>query len=234
MKILKSAKTNAAKDAYYYLASLPAEIWRSSKWRCPIRARSPRFAITCKSGGRCAWRRRLGNSMPWEWNVARNSTRSLSNFLNCNCAARAKTPEDRTKILQESRWNQGRSQKAREEGEKAQGRARSRAARGSKSDTRNPRHRQAGSKGASAPAGDGKSAPAGKTSGAAAKPGQSAAAAIGAKAQAKHDKAEHDDNAARSRKKSKSSHEEKITPLAAGGTARDRRLRSVDCCYAER
>ena len=67
VKILKSAKTNAAKDAYYYLASLPAEILAFievempnpralskirnylQKWR-PLRMASP------AGGTRCAWR----------------------------------------------------------------------------------------------------------------------------------------------------------------------------------
>ncbi len=57
------------------------------------RARFPRFAITCRSGGRCAWRHRPANSKRWASSADRNSTRSSNNSSNCNCAARARLPK---------------------------------------------------------------------------------------------------------------------------------------------
>ena len=68
----------------------PPKCWRSSKWRCRIRARFPRFAITCRSGVRCAWRRPQRSLTRWALRAARNSTRLSNSFLRCNCAARAR------------------------------------------------------------------------------------------------------------------------------------------------
>ena len=57
------------------------------------RAHFPRFAITCRSGARCAWPPPQANSKRSASNAARNSTRSSNNSSSCNCAARARLPK---------------------------------------------------------------------------------------------------------------------------------------------
>jgi tRNA nucleotidyltransferase (CCA-adding enzyme) len=202
VKILKSAKTNAAKDAYYYLASLPAETLAFievempnpralskirnylQKWR-PLRMASPAGELEA-----------LGVERGPKFD------KIIEQFFELQLRGKGKTPEDRTKILKNLAGIKDEVKKPEKEKKKRKGVPE--AAPHPDAKPHDKSKAPAGSKSAPAPASDGKSAPAGKASAAAAKPGQSAAAAIGARAQAKHDKAEHDDKAAHAGKKSKS------------------------------
>jgi len=202
VKMLKSAKTNAAKDAYYYLASLPAETLTFievempnpralskirnylQKWR-PLRMASPAAELDA-----------LGVERGPKFD------KIVEQFFELQLRGKGKTPEDRTKILKNLAGIKDEVKKPEKEKKKRKGAPESAPHEESK-----PQDKSKGAavaKAAPAQAGDGKSAPAGKASAAAAsKSGQSAAAAIGAKAQAKHDKAAHDHKAAHGRKKSK-------------------------------
>jgi tRNA nucleotidyltransferase (CCA-adding enzyme) len=203
VKILKSAKTNAAKDAYYYLASLPAETLAFievempnpralskirnylQKWR-PLRMASPAGELDA-----------LGVERGPKFD------KIVEQFFELQLRGKGKTPEDRTKILKNLAGIKDEIKKPEKEKKKRKGAPEAAPhAEGKPQDK--SKGAAAGGKPASPPAGDGKSAPAGKASAPPAKPGQSAAAAIGARAQAKHDKAAHDDKAARTGKKSKS------------------------------
>src|SRR5271154_6726660 len=202
VKVLKSAKTNAAKDAYYYLASLPAETLAFievempnpralskirnylQKWR-PLRMASPAGELEA-----------LGVERGPKFD------KIVEQFFELQLRGKGKTPEDRTKILKNLAGIKDEIKKPEKEKKKRKGGPEA------------PPHVEAkphdkskgaapGGKAAPAPAADAKPAPAGKAPAAAAKPGQSAAAAIGARAQAKHDKAAHDDKAAGKKSKSR-------------------------------
>src|SRR6202041_2883241 len=99
VKVLKSAKTNAAKDAYYYLASLPAETLAFievempnpralskirnylQKWR-PLRMASPAGELEA-----------LGVERGPKFD------KIIEQFFELQLRGKGKTPEDRTKIL---------------------------------------------------------------------------------------------------------------------------------------
>jgi tRNA nucleotidyltransferase (CCA-adding enzyme) len=193
LKMLKGAKTNAAKDAYYYLASVPSEALAFievempnprvlskirnylQKWR-PLRMASPAGELEA-----------LGVERGPKFD------KIIDQFFEMQLRGKGKTPEDRTKILKNLA--------------------------GIKDEPKKPEKIKKEKKGdkESAPVADpkaqgkqkpqvvaaGKPATAGKPAATvAAKPVQSAAAAIGARAQAKHAKAEHDNKAATAGKKS--------------------------------
>src|SRR5208282_24394 len=200
VKVLKSAKTNAAKDAYYYLASLPAETLAFievempnpralskirnylQKWR-PLRMASPAGELET-----------LGVERGPKFD------KIIEQFFELQLRGKGKTPEDRTKILKNLAGIKDEIKKPEKEKKKRKG-----APEAAPHAEAKPHDKSKGAAptGKSAPASvpDGKSAPTGKA--AAAKSGQSAAAAIGARAQAKHDKAEHDDKAAGKKSKSR-------------------------------
>jgi hypothetical protein len=202
VKVLKSAKTNAAKDAYYYLASLPAETLAFievempnpralskirnylQKWR-PLRMASPAGELEA-----------LGVERGPKFD------KIVEQFFELQLRGKGKTPEDRTKILKNLAGIKDEIKKPEKEKKKRKGAPEAAPHAEAKPNDKSKRS-AAGAKAAPAAASDGKSTPAGKASAAAGKPGQSAAAAIGARAQAKHDKAEHDDKAERAGKKSK-------------------------------
>jgi hypothetical protein len=191
LKVLKSAKTNAAKDAYYYLASLPAEVLAFievempnpralskirnylQKWR-PLRMAAPAGELEA-----------LGVERGPKFD------KIIDQFFELQLRGKGKTPEDRTKILKNLAGIKDEPKKP-EKGKKEK--------KGEK-EAATAADGKVHGKGAKAqPAAAAKSGPAGKpaAAGATAKPGQSAAAAIGARAQAKHAKAEHDSKAAKS------------------------------------
>jgi tRNA nucleotidyltransferase (CCA-adding enzyme) len=185
LKVLKSPKTNAAKDAYYYLAATPAEALAFievempnpralskirnylQKWR-PLRMASPAGELEA-----------LGVERGQKFD------KIIDQFFELQLRGKGKTPEDRTKILKnlagiKDEPKKPEKVKKEKKGEKTAPPVADPKAAGK---TKVP------------PAVAGKAAVPGKPAAAApagAKPAQSAAAAIGARAQAKHDKAEHD------------------------------------------
>jgi tRNA nucleotidyltransferase (CCA-adding enzyme) len=185
VKVLKSPKTNAAKDAYYYLASLPAEVLAFievelpnpralskirnylQKWR-PLRMATPAGELET-----------LGVERGQKFD------KIVDQFFELQLRGKGKTPEDRTKILKnlagiKDEPKKPEKVKKEKKGEKEPVAVEAKGARQSK-----PQPAAAGKGAAKTPA-----------TAAAAKPTQSAAAAIGARAQAKHDKAEHDSKTA--------------------------------------
>src|ERR1700683_3248939 len=202
VKVLKSAKTNAAKDAYYYLASLPAETLAFievempnpralskirnylQKWR-PLRMASPAGELEALGVERGA-----------------KFDKIIKPFFGMRFRGKGTTPEDRTKILKNLAGIKDEPKKPEKVKKEKKGDKEAAATTDAKGKAKSKGAAAAG-KSAPVPAGEGKSAAAGKASAPPAKPGQSAAAAIGARAQAKHDKAAHDDKAARAGKKSK-------------------------------
>src|SRR5271156_1325249 len=202
VKVLKSAKTNAAKDAFYYLASLPAEVLAFievempnpralskirnylQKWR-PLRMASPAGELEA-----------LGVERGPKFD------KIIEQFFELQLRGKGKTPEDRTKILKNLAGIKDEIKKPEKEKKKRKGASEAtphaEVKRRNKSKGAPP-----GPRPAPAATAEGKSAAAGKAPAATAKPGQSAAAAIGARAQAKHDKAAHDDKAAGKKSKTR-------------------------------
>ena len=199
VKMLKSAKTNSAKDAYYYLASLPAETLAFievempnpralskirnylQKWR-PLRMASPAAELDA-----------LGVERGPKFD------KIVEQFFELQLRGKGKTPEDRTKILKNLAGIKDEPKKPEKKEKKRKGDKEAAAPGESKGEK--SKAQPADGKAAPAATGQGKSSPAGK-SGATGKPpvaaahaSQSAAAAIGAKAHAKHDKAESDTKA---------------------------------------
>jgi tRNA nucleotidyltransferase (CCA-adding enzyme) len=202
VKMLKSAKTNSAKDAYYYLASLPAETLAFievempnpralskirnylQKWR-PLRMASPAAELDA-----------LGVERGPKFD------KIVEQFFELQLRGKGKTPEDRTKILKNLAGIKDEPKKPEKKEKKRKGGKEAAAPDESKGREKS-KSQPTAAKAASAASGQGKSSPvgksatAGKSSATSANASQSAAAAIGAKAQAKHDKAEHDTKAAR-------------------------------------
>src|SRR6202789_3174199 len=188
LKMLKSPKTNAPKDAYYYLASVPPEALAFietempnskvlskirnylQKWR-PLRMASPAGELEA-----------LGVERGPKFD------KIIDQFFELQLRGKGKTPEERTKIvknLAEIKDEPKKPEKVKKEkkGEKAA-----------------PAPADAKAAGKTKPQGTvaaGKPAPAGKAAAAPAKAAPSAAAMIGARAQATHEKAEHDTKSAK-------------------------------------
>src|SRR6202041_1011425 len=202
LKVLKSPKTNAAKDAYYYLAATPSEVLAFievempnpralskirnylQKWR-PLRMASPAGELEA-----------LGVERGLKFD------KIVEQFFELQLRGKGKTPEDRTKILKNLAGIKDEIKKPEKEKKKRKGAPEAAPHAEGKSQDKS-KGAAAAAQTASAASPDGKSAPAGKASAAGAKPGQSAAAAIGARAQAKHDKAAHDDKAAGKKSKAR-------------------------------
>ena len=200
VKMLKSPKTNSAKDAYYYLASLPAETLAFievempnpralskirnylQKWR-PLRMASPAAELDA-----------LGLERGPKFD------KIVEQFFELQLRGKGKTPEDRTKILKNLAGIKDEPKKPEKKEKKRKGEKE--AAPGESKGREKSKSQAADAKAAPAGAAHGKSSPAGKHAAAskaptaAANASHSAAAAIGAKAQAKHDKAKHDTKAA--------------------------------------
>ncbi|MGA7226306.1 MAG: hypothetical protein WBX16_25860 [Candidatus Acidiferrales bacterium] len=194
VKMLKSAKTNSAKDAYYYLASLPAEALAFievempnpralskirnylQKWR-PLRMASPAGELDA-----------LGVERGPKFDKV------IEQFFELQLRGKGKTPEDRIKILKNLAGIKDEPKKPEKKEKKRKGEKGAAAPAESKGREKSKSQPQDAKAAAPAPTA-GKSA-AGKSSAAPANASNSAAAAIGAKAQAKHDKAEHDTKAA--------------------------------------
>src|SRR5580698_2770761 len=184
VKALKSAKTNAAKDAYYYLASLPAEVLAFievelpnpkalskirnylQKWR-PLRMASPAGELEA-----------LGVERGPKFDKV------IDQFFEMQLRGKGKTPEDRTKILKNLA------------GIKDEPKKPEKVKKEKKGDKEAAATTDAKGKAKAQPVAPGKPAT-GKSPAPGEKPVQSAAAAIGARAQAKHDKAEHDSDKAK-------------------------------------
>ena len=201
VKMLKSPKTNSAKDAYYYLASLPAETLAFievempnpralskirnylQKWR-PLRMASPAAELDA-----------LGVERGPKFD------KIVEQFFELQLRGKGKTPEDRTKILKNLAGIKDEPKKPEKKEKKRKGEKE--AAPGESKGREKSKSQAADAKAAPAGAAHGKSSPAGKHAAAskaptaAANASHSAAAAIGAKAQAKHDKAKHDTKASR-------------------------------------
>ena len=189
LKMLKGPKTNAPKDAYYYLASVPPEALAFievempnskalskirnylQKWR-PLRMASPAGELEA-----------LGVERGPKFDKV------IDQFFEVQLRGKGKTPEDRTKILKnlagiKDEPKKPEKVKKEKKGDKAVA----------------PADPKGAAKPQPAPAGKAAVAsgkPAAAATATAAKPTQSAAAAIGARAQAKHAKAEHDSDAAK-------------------------------------
>jgi tRNA nucleotidyltransferase/poly(A) polymerase len=200
VKMLKSPKTNSAKDAYYYLASLPAETLAFievempnpralskirnylQKWR-PLRMASPAAELDA-----------LGVERGPKFD------KIVEQFFELQLRGKGKTPEDRTKILKNLAGIKDEPKKPEKKEKKRKGEKE--AAPGESKGREKSKSQAADAKAAPAGAAHGKSSLAGKHAAAskapaaAANASHSAAAAIGAKAQAKHDKAKHDTKAA--------------------------------------
>jgi tRNA nucleotidyltransferase/poly(A) polymerase len=200
VKMLKSPKTNSAKDAYYYLASLPAETLAFievempnpralskirnylQKWR-PLRMASPAAELDA-----------LGLERGPKFD------KIVEQFFELQLRGKGKTPEDRTKILKNLAGIKDEPKKPEKKEKKRKGEKE--AAPGESKGREKSKSQAADAKAAPAGAAHGKSSLAGKHAAAskapaaAANASHSAAAAIGAKAQAKHDKAKHDTKAA--------------------------------------
>jgi tRNA nucleotidyltransferase (CCA-adding enzyme) len=193
LKMLKGAKTNAARDAYYYLASVPSEALAFievempnprvlskirnylQKWR-PLRMASPAGELEA-----------LGVERGQKFD------KIIDQFFEMQLRGKGKTPEDRTKILKNLAGIKDEPKKPEKvKKEKKGGKDAAPAVDAKTQGKQKPQLVAAGK----AAATTGKPAAA-----APAKPVQSAAAAIGARAQAKHAKAEHDNKAATAGKK---------------------------------
>jgi tRNA nucleotidyltransferase/poly(A) polymerase len=201
VKMLKSGKTNSAKDAYYYLASLPAETLAFievempnpralskirnylQKWR-PLRMASPAAELDA-----------LGVERGPKFD------KIVEQFFELQLRGKGKTPEDRTKILKNLAGIKDEPKKPEKKEKKRKG-DKETTAPGESKNREKSKSQPADAKAAHAGAAHGKSSPVGKPAAAgqppavAANASHTAAAAIGAKAQAKHDKAKHDTKAA--------------------------------------
>jgi tRNA nucleotidyltransferase (CCA-adding enzyme) len=185
LKMLKSPKTNAPKDAYYYLASVHPEALAFietempnskalskirnylQKWR-PLRMASPAGELEA-----------LGVERGPKFDKV------IDQFFEMQLRGKGKTPEDRTKILKNLA------------GIKDEPKKPEKVKKEKKGDKEAAASAEVKGKAKSQSATAGKTAAPGKSPTPAEKPVQSAAAAIGARAQAKHAKAEHDSDAAK-------------------------------------
>jgi tRNA nucleotidyltransferase/poly(A) polymerase len=185
LKMLKSPKTNAPKDAYYYLASVHPEALAFietempnskalskirnylQKWR-PLRMASPAGELEA-----------LGVERGPKFDKV------IDQFFEMQLRGKGKTPEDRTKILKNLA------------GIKDEPKKPEKVKKEKKGDKEAAASAEVKGKAKPQPATAGKTGAPGKSPAPAEKPVQSAAAAIGARAQAKHAKAEHDSDAAK-------------------------------------
>ncbi len=183
VKVLKGRKTASSKEAFTYLASMPPEMMAF------IEVEMPNSQVMAKFRNYLQKWRPLHMSLPLGELEALGVPRGpkfdkvIDQFFDMSLRGKGKTPEDRTKILKNLAGIKDEPKKPEKE-KKKKGEKEAPAAAEAK------------------PADKGK--PAAKTpekSAEKTKAGQNAAAAIGARAQAKHDKAEHDDKASKAASK---------------------------------
>jgi len=184
VKILKSRKTNSARDAYFYIASVPPEMLVFIEVELP----NPRAVSKIRNYVQ-KWRpMRLG--LPFgeldALGIARGPKfdKIIEQLFEMQLRGKARSPEDRTKALRnlagikEEPKKKEEKEKKKPKGKDAAPAAKAPEAKDAKhADKRPP---QAAPEPPRAPA---------KTAPSTSKPPQSAAAAIGARAQAKHDDA---------------------------------------------
>jgi tRNA nucleotidyltransferase (CCA-adding enzyme) len=194
LKILKGRKTNAPKDAYFYIASLPAEMLVFIEIEMP----NPR--VIAKFRNYIQKWRPLRQSLPLAeldaLGIARGPKfdKVIEQLFEMQLRGKAKIPEDRTKILRNLAGIKDEPKKIekpekKRKGEKSEGKAGS-------ADAKQQNKKQSTGSGA---AGAASVAPKGGQ--AAPKQSQSAAAAIGARAEAKHAEAADKTKASRAGKK---------------------------------
>jgi tRNA nucleotidyltransferase/poly(A) polymerase len=194
VKILKSAKTKTPKDAYYYLASLPAETLAF------IEVELPNSAAMSKIRNYLQKWRPLRMASPASELDALGVERGpkfekiVDQFFELQLRGKGKTPEDRTKILKNLAGIKDEPKKPEKKEKKRKGEKEAAVAPETKARDKS-KSGNADAKAVPAPSTQLKPAQSAKTP--SSNTGKSAAAAIGAKAQAKHDKAEHDTKSAR-------------------------------------
>jgi tRNA nucleotidyltransferase (CCA-adding enzyme) len=184
VKILKSRKTNAPRDAYFYLASLPPEMLVFIEVELP----NPRAVSKIRNYIQ-KWRP-MRLALPFgeldALGVARGPKfdKIIEQLFDLQLRGRARSPEDRTKALRNLAGIKEEPKK-KEEKEKKKPKGKEIAPAAKPAEAKDAKHgekrpHQAAPTAAPPPA---------KTPPSAAKPAQSAAAAIGARAQAKHEDA---------------------------------------------
>jgi tRNA nucleotidyltransferase (CCA-adding enzyme) len=194
LKILKGRKTNAPKDAYFYIASLPAEMLVFIEIEMP----NPR--VIAKFRNYIQKWRPLRQSLPLAeldaLGIARGPKfdKVIEQLFEMQLRGKAKLPEDRTKILRNLAGIKDEPKKIekpekKRKGEKSEGKAGS-------TDAKQQNKKQTTGGGA---AGAASVAPKGGQ--AAPKQSRSAAAAIGARAEAKHAEAADKTKASRAKKR---------------------------------
>lgn len=180
LKILKGRKTNAAKDAYFYIASLPAEMLVF------IEVEMPNPRVISKFRNYIQKWRPLRQSLPLAeldaLGIARGPKfdKVIEQLFEMQLRGKAKLPEDRTKILRNLAGIKDEPKKVekpekKRKGEKNEGKA------GSTDAKQQDKTKQSTGSGAA-----GAAPAASKGAQAAPKESRSAAAAIGARAEAKH------------------------------------------------
>jgi tRNA nucleotidyltransferase (CCA-adding enzyme) len=196
VKILKGRKTNAPKDAFYYIASLPAEMLAFIEIEMP----NPR--VIAKFRNYIQKWRPLRQSLPLgeldALGVARGPKfdKVIEQLFEMQLRGKARLPEDRTRILRNLAGIKDEPKKIekpekKRKGEKGEAKAIEPEAKGGK-----PKQAAVAAPGAGKPA-----ASVTKNAQGASQQPQSAAAAIGARAQAKHAEAAHKTKASRAGKK---------------------------------
>ena len=215
LKILKGRKTNAPKDAYFYIASLPAEMLVF------IEVEMPNPRVIAKFRNYIQKWRPLRQSLPLAeldaLGIARGPKfdKIIEQLFEMQLRGKAKLPEDRTKILRNLAGIKDEPKKIekpekKRKGEKSEGKAVS-------GDSK----QQDKSKQSTGPSAAGTTPAASKGAQGASKQTQSAAAAIGARAEAKHAEAEDKTKASRAAKKREPSRDSK--PKAHGPRKSGRR-----------
>jgi tRNA nucleotidyltransferase (CCA-adding enzyme) len=193
VKILKGRKTNAPKDAYLYIASLPAEMMAFIETEMPHPKAVSKFRSYVQK-----WRP-LRQSLPMAeldaLGVARGPKfdKVIEQLFEMQLRGKGKLPEERTKILRNLAGIKEEPKKVekpekKRKGEK--GERKSAAAETKEHDKSKP-----------APAAAAASASSAKSAPEAAKQSQSASAAIGARARAKHAEAESESKASAGKKR---------------------------------
>ena len=202
VKILKGRKTNSAKDAYFYIASVPTEMLVF------IEAELPNPKAVSKIRNYLQKWRPLRLALPTAeldaLGIARGPKfdKIIEQFFEMQLRGKGKTPEDRTKILRNLGGIKDEPKKVekpekKRKGEKGESKAATAPAEGKAPD----KQKQTAAV-----------APAGAAAPNAAKAPQGAAAAIGAKAQAKHAEAADKSKAAKAK-----AHKPKAHPAKKSG-----------------
>jgi hypothetical protein len=189
VKMLKGRKTNSARDAYFYLASVPPEILAFIEVEMP----NPRAVSKIRSYLQ-KWRP-IRLALPLgeldSLGIPRGPKfdKIVEQIFEMQLRGKARSPEDRTKAL---RTLAG----IKEEPKKKEEKEKDKKKQPGKEHPPPPKAPEAKQRGKTAPEAAAKAAPPARAAESENKPRLSAAAAIGAKAQAKHDSAAGADGAA--------------------------------------